>query len=345
MNGPKIASNGAGRNTMPHEAPGRVRVPRRAALLAAAAPLATARAQPAWPSGPVRIVVPFPPGGSVDQIARLLAPRLSADLGVPVVVENRGGAAGSVGTNAVAKAGPDGNTWAFVFDTHAVNPTLIPDMPFDTRRDLAPVMLLGTSPMGVLVTPGRPWRTFADLLAAARARPDTITFATIGNGSLAHLTMILAQAAGGFSVTHVPYRGGGPALVDALGGVVDLLVTTPALAAQHIRAGTVRALVQTGAVRSPAFPDAPTLTEAGVPGVTAEAFWGVLAPARTPEPIVARFHAALTRALAVPEVRAQLEETQAVRLVASSPPEFGAFLDAQIALWGRVVRDNAIRPD
>lgn len=232
----------------------------RAAILAPALPSA-ARAQPAWPNGPIRLLVPFPPGGSVDQIARLLAPRLSADLGVPVVIENRGGAAGSVGTNAVARSAPDGNTWAVVFDTHAVNPTLIPDMPFDTRRDLAPVMLIGTSPMGVLATPGRPWRTFEDLRAAARARPDTITYATIGNGSLAHLTMILAQTApqsgGAFRVTHVPYRGGGPALVDALGGVVDLLVTTPALAAQHIRAGTLRALVQTGTSRSPPSPTPP----------------------------------------------------------------------------------------
>ncbi|HZF76842.1 MAG TPA: tripartite tricarboxylate transporter substrate-binding protein [Acetobacteraceae bacterium] len=322
----------------------------RAAAAAALLP-AAARGQAApqggpgpWPNGPVRIIAPFPPGGSVDTLARLVQAPLQQALGVPVVVDNRAGASGSVGTAAAARAVPDGQTFVMVFDTHAVNPFLIPNMGFDTRRDLAPVMLVGTAPMLLTTHRSRPWQTMAEVVAAARARPDTLTYGSIGNGSLAHLTMTLVQRAGGFQVVHVPYRGGGPLAVAAAAGEVDLPVASAAALAAPL-ASALRPLAQTGARRSPLFPDLPTLAESGIPGIDALAWWGVLAPARTPEPVLRRFHAALRDVLQSPAIRARLADPLGVDLVASEPEAFAAFLDRQMDTWSRVVRENDIRPD
>ncbi len=299
---------------------------------------------PAWPNGPIRIIAPFPPGGSVDTISRLLQPRLAAELGVPVVVENRPGASGSLGTAAAARAPADGNSWVTVFDTHAVNPFLIPNLGFDTERDLAPIMLLGTAPMIITTHQSRPWQNFQEVIAAAKAKPDTLTYGSIGNGSLAHLTMSLMQQAGGFKVVHVPYRGGGPMSAAAAAGELDMpMATNAGLGGQVGR--TLRPLAQTGARRSALFPDLPTVMEQGIPGIDALAWWGVLAPARVPTAIQQRFHAALAKALAEPELRARLTGPMGIDVVGSSPEDFATFLKAQMAIWGRVVRDNNIRPD
>lgn len=298
----------------------------------------------AWPNGPIRIIVPFPPGGSTDALSRLLQPRLSAEFGVPVVVENRTGASGSLGTAATARAAPDGNTWVLVFDTHAVNPALIPNMGFDTERDLTPVLLFGTAPMVLTAHRTRPYRSVADVLAAARARPESVTFGTIGNGSLAHLTMALFEKATGVKLVHVPYRGGGPLAAAAAAGEVDLPIATRPAIGPHIDSGALLPLAQTGAARSATMPDIPTLAESGAPGIDARAFWGFLGPARLPEPIVLRMEAALRAALAVPEIRARV-----IGLGIDLDPQGGAyftrFLSSQIATWGRVVRENNIRPD
>ncbi len=322
---------------------------RRAASLLAALPLsapalAPARAQ-AWPAGPVRIVVPFPPGGSVDTVSRLLQPALQAELGVPIVVENRAGASGSLGTAQVARAAPHGQSFVMVFDTHATNPALIPGMGFDTRRDLAPVWLLGTSPNMVLAHRTRPFATMAQLVEAARSRPDTVTFGTIGNGSLAHLGMVLAQRAGGFSAVHAPYRGGGPLAVAAMAGETDLAVATGTIFVEHIRQGVLRPLAVMGPRRRASLPDVPTMAEAGLAGVESEAFWGLLAPAATPPAILARMEAAARRATEVPEVRERLAGTMGIELRNAGGTEFGAFLDAEMVKWARVIRENDIRPD
>lgn len=299
---------------------------------------------PAWPNGPIRIIAPFPPGGSVDTISRLLQPRLAAELGVPVVVENRPGASGSLGTAAAARAPADGNSWVTVFDTHAVNPFLIPNLGFDTERDLAPIMLLGTAPMIITTHQSRPWQNFQEVIAAAKAKPDTLTYGSIGNGSLAHLTMSLMQQAGSFKVVHVPYRGGGPMSAAAAAGELDMpMATNAGLGGQVGR--TLRPLAQTGARRSALFPDLPTVMEQGIPGIDALAWWGVLAPARVPPAIQQRFHAALAKALAEPELRARLTGPLGIDIVGSSPEDFAAFVKTQMAIWGRVVRDNNIRPD
>jgi tripartite-type tricarboxylate transporter receptor subunit TctC len=321
------------------------RLTRRAILGAASATLAApSLAQPAWPSGPIRIVVPFPPGGSTDAMARLLQPHLSTALGVPVVVENRAGASGALGTAAVARAAPDGNSWVLVFDTHAVNPALIPNMGFDTERDLTPLLLFGTAPMVLTVHRTRPWRSFAEMAAAARARPDTVTYGTIGNGSLAHLTMALLGRATGLQLVHVPYRGGGPLAVAAVAGEVDLpIATRPAIGA-HIDSGALIPVAQTGATRSPSMPDLPTLAELAAPGLDARAFWGFLGPANLPAPVKQRMEATIRAALDQPELRARVIGL-GIDLDPQGEEGFRPFLATQIATWGRVVRENGIRPD
>lgn len=320
-------------------------IARRLALTAAGTLAAPAlRAQPAWPSGTIRIIAPFPPGGSTDALARMLQPRLQAEFGVTVIVENRAGASGSLGTAAVARSAPDGNSWVLVFDTHAVNPALIPNMGFDTQRDLTPVLLFGTAPMVLTVHRTRPWRDIGAVIAAARARPDTLTFGTIGNGSLAHLTMMLAQRAGGFSMVHVPYRGGGPLALAAVAGEVDLPIATRPALGVHIDSGAIIPVAQTGATRSPSLPNIPTFAESGMAGIDARAFWGFLGPANIPTAIVRRMEAALRRALDVPELRERVLGL-GIDLDPQDGPAFGRFLTAQIENWGRVVRENNIRPD
>ena len=303
-----------------------------------------ARAQGAWPTGPIRIVVPFPPGGSTDALGRLLQPYLQSELGVPIIVENRGGASGSLGTAQVARAAPDGNTWLIVFDTHAVNPALIPNMGFDTEKDLTSLLLFGTAPMVLTAHRSRPYRSFAEVVAAAKTRPDTITYGTIGNGSLAHLTMELIQRAGGFKLVHVPYRGGGPLAVAAASGEVDLPVATRPALGVHIDAGTLVPLAQTSATRSANIPDVPSMTELGITGIDSRAFWGFLGPARLPDAIKARMEAAIRKALGVPELRQRILGL-GIDLNPQGEAAFMQFLSAQIATWGRVVRENNIRPD
>jgi tripartite-type tricarboxylate transporter receptor subunit TctC len=320
-------------------------ITRRASLALGAAVLAApALAQAPWPTGPVRIVVPFPPGGSTDALARILQPHLQQALGQPIIVENRAGASGSLGTALVARSQPDGATWVLVFDTHAVNQALIPTLGFDTERDLTPLLLFGTAPMVLTRFRTRPWANFAAMAAAARARPDTLTYGTIGNGSLAHLTMALVGKAAGLQLVHVPYRGGGPLAVAAVAGEVDMPIATRPAIGVHIDSGALVPLAQTGATRSPSMPDIPTLAESGVPGIDARAFWGFLGPARLPPAISQRMEAALRGVLAIPEIRARVIGL-GIDLDPQGEAGFGPFLSAQIATWGRVVRENNIRPD
>ena len=315
------------------------------ALCAALASLPASAQSANWPTKPVKFVVPFPPGGSVDPLARLLAVRLSESMGQQFIVENKPGASGSIGTAFVAKSAPDGYTFIFVFDTHAVNPTLLPNMPFDTVKDLAPVMLIGTAPMAIATHPAKPYKTFADVTAAAKAKPDTVSYGTVGNGSLGHLTMTLVQQAGGFKIIHVPYKGGGPMTQDALGGQVDLAVGSVAVLAQHVRSGKLRAVAVTGNKRSHTMPDVPSLSEQGYPGFSALAWWGVLAPAGTPKPILDKFHAELVKTLALPDLRKTLTEQLGMDLVGSTPDGLQKFLVGEIDRWGKVVRENNIRAD
>ncbi|MEI6160335.1 MAG: tripartite tricarboxylate transporter substrate-binding protein, partial [Roseococcus sp.] len=218
-------------------------------------------------------------------------------------------------------------------------------MGFDTKRDLAPVLLIGTAPNMLLTHRTRPWQNMSELVRAARARPDAITYGTIGNGSLAHLGMVLAQRSGNMVLTHVPYRGGGPLAVSAMAGETDLVAATGTIFVEHLRQGVLRPLAVMGPRRRPALPDVPTMAEAGLPGVEAEAFWGILAPAGTPPAILARMETAARRATQVPEVQERLTSIMGIELRNENGAAFGAFLDRQIEIWGRVIRENDIKPD
>lgn len=298
-----------------------------------------------WPTKPVRFIVPFPPGGTVDPLARLVGSRLSAALGQQFIVDNRPGGSGSIGTAIAVKSPADGYTFLFVFDTHGVNPTLIPNLPFDTAKDLAPVMLIGTAPMAFVTNASKPYKSFGDVVKAAKAKPDSVTCGSIGSGSLGHLTITLLQQAGGFKIVHVPYKGGGPMSVDALGGQVELAIGTVALLAPQVRGGKLRAIAVTGDKRSHAMPDVPTLAEQGFPGFSALAWWGVFAPAGTPKPIVDKFHAELVKTLNLPDLRKQLTDQLGMDLVVSSPEALQKWTVGEIARWGKVVRENNIQAE
>jgi len=322
-----------------------IRLAVRAAAAVALALCALAVQAQAWPTKPVKFIVPLPPGGSVDPLARLLGVRLANSLGQPFVVENKPGASGSIGTAFVAKSAPDGYTYVVVFDTHAVNQSLIPNLPYDTLKDLAPVMLVGTAPMAIVTNAAKPYRNFGDVIRAAKAGPEALSIGSVGNGSLGHLAMILVQQAGGFKVTHVPYKGGGPMMQDTMGGQIDLGIASVAALSANVKGGKLRALAVTGDKRSHVMPDVPTLAEQGFAGFSAYAWWGILAPAGTPKPVLDKFHAELLKALNQPDLRKQLTETLGMDLAASSPEALQKFLVGEIDRWGKVVRDNKVRAD
>ena len=320
------------------------RTTRRIMLGALAAGLAAPRLARAQGQS-IRIVVPFAPGGSTDAVARLVSPGLTQRLGATVVVENRSGAAGSIGADAVAKAKPDGLTWLLTFDSHATIPALLKNPPFDVLTDLDPVMLIGGSPYAIATTADKPYRTMADVIAAAKARPDAVSYGSTGNGTIGHLTMILLGERAGVRMTHVPYRSGGLAVNDAVAGTVDMMIGSSALLLPHITGGSLRPLLQFGPQRLPGLPQTQTSAEAGFPGLTAEAWWGVFAPHGTPGEIVSRMNTALRETLSEERVRQIMTETQQARLVLSSPEELGRFFREQVETWGRVVRANHIQPD
>ncbi len=298
----------------------------------------------AWPAKqPIKLVAVFPPGGSVDQVARVLAPVLQQALGQSVVVENKGGASGSVGTGQVVAAPADGYTFAVVFDTHAVNPALQPNLAFDTRRDLVAVALVGTGAMVLATHAETPYKSFADVVAAAKAGKN-VGYGSIGSGSLGHLAMAQLARNAQADWVHVPYRGGGPLMNDALAGHVPLSIGSVFLSKPHIDSKRLRALVVTTAQRSPNLPDVPTLAESGYPGFDAPAWWAVLAPAKTPPETVQRMHAEISKALRQPDVAAKLT-AQGIDIHTGTSAAAQAFIVRQIEIWAKVVKDHNIKAD
>jgi len=298
-----------------------------------------------WPTKPVRFVVPFPPGGSNDQLARLLGARLAEITGQTFVVDNRQGASGAIGTAVVAKAPADGYTYLFAFDTHAINPALYRNLPYDTFRDFAPVMLIGTAPQCIAAHAASRFKTMGDVIGAAKAKPDAVSYGSTGNGTLGHLMMMALQKDGGFRAVHVPYKGFAPMAQDVMGGQLDLGMATVAVLSPFVAGGRLRGLAVSSAARSPAMPDVPTLSEQGFPGFSGLSWWGVFAPAGTPTPVLTKFHAELTKIMNAPELKKRLSEQLGMNVVTSSPDALQKFLDGEAVRWARVINDNQIRPD
>lgn len=296
-----------------------------------------------WPMAkPIKIIAVFPPGGSVDQVSRILAEALRTELNQTVVVENIGGASGAIGTAAVAKADPDGYTFGVVFDTHGVNQALQPRMAFDTMKDLTHINLIGISPMVLASSKGSPIKTFKQLVDESKAKKPN-SYGTIGAGSLGHLAMAQLAQRAGFDWNHVPYRGGGPLMNDAIGGHVPLAIGSLFLVKPHADAGNVTPLVVTTTKRHPAMPNVPTVAESGFPGFEAPAYWGFIGPAKLPAPIVSRMNTALTNVLKKPDVAKKLEE-QGMEILAQGPAQFTAFTQRQMDTWGKFIKDNNITP-
>ncbi|MBR0682851.1 tripartite tricarboxylate transporter substrate binding protein [Roseomonas eburnea] len=319
---------------------------RRALLALAATGLAVPnvlRAQGAWPDRPVRVIVPFPPGGSTDTIARLFQSKLAEELGKPVVIENRGGASGSIGAIEAARAQPDGYTWLLAYDNEATNQTVM-RLPYRAMEAFAPVSLVATGPLALVAHRNAPYRTFQDVVNAAKSAPDSIGYATSGVGGLAHVSTTLLASQAGIKLTHVPYRGGGPAVQDAVAGNVPLFMSNVVIISQHIRSGVLRPLGVTTRQETRHVPDVRSFAQQGLGDFEAPTWWAFLGRAGTPEPILRKMQEALVRAVSYPDVKARIEE-QGCDVQASSPEICGRFLSAEIEKWGRVIRANGITAD
>ena len=310
-------------------------------VLAGTAALAVA---PAWAqSNTMTLVVPFPPGGSTDALARMIQAPLQTKLNRVVIVENKSGAAGSIGAAQVAKAAPDGSSLLVTFDSHAVIPTILEKPPVDVERDLLPVLLVGTAPYVIAANADLPYKSFADVIAAAKAKPGSVKYASVGIGTLGHLAMTLLANKAGVDLQHVPYRGGGPAMNDVLGGHVDLIAGSAALITPQLEGGKLRPILQLGRERLPALKDTQTAIEAGFPDFETLAWWGVFAPKDTPPDVVASMAKSVKEILSEPAVAAQLQETQQMTLLLADGKEFATFFAKQVSIWGQVVRENNIK--
>jgi tripartite-type tricarboxylate transporter receptor subunit TctC len=294
-----------------------------------------------WPTKPVRFITAFPVGGSSDQVARIVSERLTAVLGQQIIVDNRTGGNGVAGTALAAGAAPDGYNFLVVFDSHATNPSLQKNIPYDTLKAFTPVMMLASSPYGLVVQPASPYKTLADLIAAAKARPGELTLGSSGVGSRGHLAMALLEQRAGFKITQVPYRGPPQAMTDVIGGQITMQMGTFLFVSPFIKSQRVRGLAVTSATRMAQLPDIPTVAEQGFPGYEVHSWWGVVAPVGVPQAILQKLHAALRDVLSQTETRNRLEQLGAT-VRASTPDEFANYIAREMALWGKVVRDSRI---
>jgi tripartite-type tricarboxylate transporter receptor subunit TctC len=314
-----------------------------AAIAGAAAALAPAVAQQEYPNRPITLVVPYSAGGGNDVMARAAAERMSKTLGQQIVIENRGGAGGSIATRQIAKSAPDGYTLGLGgTGTLAINPTLYPNVGYDPRKDFAPVGLIATSALVVLVNPAVPAHSIAELIALVKAKPGEINYASAGAGSGIHLGTEYFASRAGIKITHVPYKGSGPALTDLIGGHVMIYFSSLPPAISLMKEGKVRALAVTGAKRSVLFPDLPTVAESGLPGFEAVLHYGIVAPAGTPRPIVDKLNAALRAAVLSEELRVRIAADGAEPL-ASTPEEYAADIDREETKWSEIVRSSGAK--
>jgi len=319
------------------------------AVLAAAFAAALACTHPAaaqdFPTRPITLIVPYTPGGGNDAMARVVADKMSVALRQQIVIENRGGAGGSIATRQVARAAPDGYTLGLGgTGTLAIDPTLYPNVGYDPRKDFAPVGLIATSALIVLVNPSVPAKTLAEFIALAKAEPGKINFASAGSGSGIHLGTELLAYMAGIKMTHIPYKGGAPALTDLVGGHVGLYFSSLPPAIGLVREGKVRALAVTGPTRAKVFPDLPTVAQAGLPGFEAVLHYGIVAPAGTPRPVIDKLNAAMRTALASPDVQARID-TDGAEVFASTPEQYAADIDREETKWSDIVRRSGAKAE
>jgi tripartite-type tricarboxylate transporter receptor subunit TctC len=296
-----------------------------------------------YPTRFVRFIVPYAPGGSSDVLARTVGQKLGESLGQQFVIDNRPGAGSMVGTDVAAKAAADGYTLILSDMPHAINPSIHPKVPYDPVKDFTPVTLIGVSPMFLFTNAGFEAKSVKELIALAKSQPGKLAIASGGNGATTHLVAELLQANAGIKLTHVPYKGAGPAVADVAAGQVPLTFTSMASAAPLVKSGRLRILAVTSPRRLAAFADVPTFQESGVPGLTFEHWWGIMA-ARTPAPVVEKLHAEIVKALSAPDVRERFA-TLAVEPRTNSPGEFRALIESDMIRWAKVVRDAGIKPE
>ncbi len=315
----------------------------RTAAVFAIAAMAVGTALAAFPDRPLRLVVPFAPGGGTDAIARALGTGMSQALGQPVIIDNKPGAGTIIGSDSVAKSPPDGYSLVVATFAHAVNPSLMPKLPFDTAKAFAPVVLLAKGPNILLVRAESPFKSVKDVVDAAKARPGRLTYASQGNGTSAHLAGEMFANLAKVDVTHVPYRGAAPAMNDLLGGVVDMMFATAAAAAPQVASGRLRALAVTSADRAQAFKALPTIAET-VPGYAVESWYGLFAPAGTPADIIARLNAVARQSAQTADFRAKIEP-EGLTVTAGTPEELDAYVKREEIRWRRIVKENNIKAD
>ncbi len=308
------------------------------------APAFSPEAKAAYPDKPVRLIVPFPAGGNTDIISRAIGNELSKNLGVSVVIENRGGAGGMVGSEVVAKAPADGYTLLMVSASHVINPSLQKKLPYDTIKDFAGISMVADVPTVLVVHPSLPPKTLKELIAYAKANPGKLNYASAGKGTVGHLSAELLKSMAEIQMVHVPYKGAGPAMTDVLGGHVQMIFSSMPAAIPHIQSGMLRSIVMTGAKRSAAAPNIPTMAEAGLSGFVVSTGFGLFAPAKTPRTIIKRLHAEVVKALHVPSVRESLA-SQGAEPVGSMPEEYDAFVRSEIAKWLKVCKEAGIQPE
>ncbi len=310
--------------------------------LFAAALYANASAQP-YPSKPVRLIIPFPPGGSNDVVGRMIAFQLSERLGRQVVADNQGGAGGIIGTEAAAKSQPDGHTLLLISSAYAFGASMY-TLPYDPATAFAPVALLGTGPVVLAVNSKLPVDSLKELIALAKEKPGELNYASAGVGSFQHLASALFKLQSDLDIVHVPFKGGGPAMMDVIAGNTQIAIGSLIQTLPHLKSGRLKALGVGSAKRVPALPDVPTISEAGVPGYEATNWWGIVAPAGTPRPVIERLHKELSVILASAETKKRFE-SEGGEAAQMSPEEFGRFIAAETDKWARVVKEAGIRPE
>ena len=322
-----------------------MQAPRRMLLALAVATLATGAFAQAWPAKPIRIVVPFPPGGGTDIIARETSQRVAAATGWTFVIDNKPGAGGNLGVDSVAKSPADGYTLVLGQSSNlAINPTLYSKLPYDPQKDLAPIVLLANAPLVMVTATKSPYKTLADAVNAAKAKPGQVNFASPGNGTVAHLTEELFQKAAGIQTQHVPYKGANQALTDVLSGNVELYMSSVPTLIGHIKQGKLRALAVTSAKRVDDLPNVPTINESGYKGFDAVTWFGLLAPAGTPKDVIAKLSAEFNKALKLPELNKRLSD-EGADPAGGTPDEFAKLIKDEIPRWGKVVKDSGAKVD